>query len=206
MKMTGINSVYPKMVNSYNFKEELNDPEFYRFLIPIIGIFNTSDFMVKIAEISAKIPEMKAMGLGNFQYGNEYSFNHLRRNRLESTKIAYERSRQIGSDLTNYDLTVVDNVVGNSFCLMKFQKSDEVNSYTKKFNFEDVDKNQRNKLYKSISELAKTGVVFDVNALAYNPKSNEFRILDYSNVSIEGFKTPEEKSEYLDYYKEILGL
>lgn len=205
--MTEIN-----MSKNYNFvkpkeiMQKIQDDDFCSVLGDLVPIYNTSDLMIKIADLSSKDKNVSMIGMGSFSFKDSYVFNYVPKNKKETTQIAYQRGTQIGSKLMDYDLSVVDNKHANSFAVINFSNSDKTGKYSSITSFSDIDKEKRTKLFDDIQQLAKQGVTFPVHAIFYNQQNNSFRILDFSDVKIDGFSTVEEKKDYFEYYKNFLGL
>lgn len=186
--------------------QKIDDADFRNVLGKLIPIYNTSDLMVKIAELSSKDKNVNMIGMGTFSFKDSYIFNYLPRSKKETTQIAYQRGAQIGSKLMDYNLIVVDNKHANSFAVINFSDTNEAGKYSSITSFPDIDVEERTKLFVDVQQLAKQGITFPVNAIFYNQQNNSFKILDFSNLKIDGFLTPEEKKNYIEYYKNFLGL
>lgn len=192
---------------SYEVKNQIEDVDLYTALRELMTIYKTSDFLAKIADLQEENQNIKTTKTGSFTYKDKIIFNYIPRDKIESSRIAYERSRQIGSELTSdYEFAVIDNSIANSFSLIKLNNNETFNDYSDLQDLSALSSLQKKELYKAIVLLAKSGIVFSPSALLYNTKNKKFKIIDYSKLSIDGFHNQQEKKAYLDSYKEFLSL
>ena len=205
MKIKGNNNMNNNIsVKYFELKDDLKDSDFYSIIDPLLCIYKTSDFIIKIAQMAKNNPDMEVRNMTDFKYKNRYVFNHLPKGKNESTKIAYERGQQIGSDLTDYDFSVVDNGLGNNFCIIKLNdETDNVKDYATPLPIDKIDEEHKSSILKSIENLAKAGVIFPPKALAFNPQNQSCKIFDYSDVSINGFSNQEDKELYMEAYRKL---
>lgn len=198
--MRNYSFIKPKDLNS-----KISDEDFYNVLEQLIPIYSTSDLMTEIGKLHGKDKHISMIGLGSFIYKGSYAFNYLPRNKTLTADIAYERGSQIKSDLMDYSFAIVDNKSANSFAVIDFGNSAD-NKYSNITDSSELSEKERKKLFSDIKQLSKQGITFPLSAIFYNRGNGSFRILDYTDVKIDGFLTSEEKENYIESYKKFLDL
>ena len=190
------------IVNQIEIKDHV-DQAFYRIISPLLCIFLTSDYLVKIAQIAGDHKEqIRILRMDMFTYENRYVYGHLSSNHVDVANDLYHAGKKRGLALTDYAYIPV-RCHFNSFGVIEWHGEKPLSAYQHFNPYTTLSEEAGRRLVDEITYLAKKGFWIPAGALYYCPETEDVKLFYYSSVKYLGIPKEENLTEYLDSYREI---
>lgn len=184
-----------------NIKSYLPESIYNTTIDPVIA-YGDKSLIEKIAEAVRYNQNSKSISLKS--YGIEqYIFDFSPAEKQKTIQIAFDRANTNGSTLMDYELRFVDDKSLNSFSIIKLKNNEKITNYSRISDTKNLAPRDKKKLYDDIKLLAQNGIKFPISAIFQNPQK-DFKLLDFSCLSIDGFSSIAEREEYLKNYQVLL--
>ena len=173
--------------------------EFRAFFKSVIGIYSDFEFTQKISNC-AKETQGKIKAIGNSGFcGGQNLVEFIPRRNISNAKLVLERIDK-KNPLLNYDYKVFEHNICRNYVSVQLPEKQSFMDYTDKFDINEINFKEREKLYENISKLAEKGITISPFDLYYNPKEKDFKIMSFKNISPESFYDFDEKNAYLKFF------